>query len=398
VAWAVAKGRDAPLEVLLESGADVTAMDNAGDSALHLAAKYGHASCAKALLQVGCDPGIRNSLGHDVYATAVLEGHGSVGVVLQEWTLRPEPPLGVSCGFPRRTQSSSPGNSPSPLASPQRRPLMRRPVRPKSAAPCRTSGWSLDGDLSNPEVQAAKRQEDIELLALEMADAMLSEKEEAIREEVHIEMRRERDAAVQSEKLSSVKVVKEYREREESYTAELDKLRRELQFSSQALEESSEVQRNLVQYRKEIRQLEDTKKVMERERLIEREEQSKQLQILQTKNAQLEAEVRVERERGRRLRGEFRESTTTAELDAVVAELELSLQNVKEFRWQRQQEEQQFLFGEQQQQMCVVCLTEPKSTLLAPCRHLCVCEKCGHELDCCPVCRSTITERTTVFL
>ncbi|CAN0478392.1 unnamed protein product, partial [Discosporangium mesarthrocarpum] len=38
---------------------------------------------------------------------------------------------------------------------------------------------------------------------------------------------------------------------------------------------------------------------------------------------------------------------------------------------------------------CVICLTDPKDTLLLPCRHLCVCRECFKHVDKCPVCRST---------
>lgn len=37
---------------------------------------------------------------------------------------------------------------------------------------------------------------------------------------------------------------------------------------------------------------------------------------------------------------------------------------------------------------CVICLTDPKDTLLLPCRHLCVCSECFRHVDKCPVCRS----------
>ncbi|CAM9558654.1 unnamed protein product [Pylaiella littoralis] len=44
--------------------------------------------------------------------------------------------------------------------------------------------------------------------------------------------------------------------------------------------------------------------------------------------------------------------------------------------------------GELQDAECVICLTEPKDTLLLPCRHLCVCTECFRHVDKCPVCRS----------
>jgi len=48
---------------------------------------------------------------------------------------------------------------------------------------------------------------------------------------------------------------------------------------------------------------------------------------------------------------------------------------------------------------CVICQEEPKTVLLMPCRHLCVCNACSnnHHLQKCPLCRNEITERITVF-
>ena len=39
---------------------------------------------------------------------------------------------------------------------------------------------------------------------------------------------------------------------------------------------------------------------------------------------------------------------------------------------------------------CVACLSEPRDTILLPCRHLCVCSSCFSHLtlDRCPVCRT----------
>jgi hypothetical protein len=224
------------------------------------------------------------------------------------------------------------------------------------------------------------------------------DREVELRLKLKEEMRRERDAVVNSEKLESAKLLKEYQEREAGYSEELIRLRNELEESSRALVESSEVQRELVRYRKEVRRLEELNKKAQRELEMEREEGHRQLQVLNRKNAKFEAEVRVERERGRRLRGEIDGAATTAELDAVLGELENSVQNVRAMRAQRHKEEQNYLQGEQQQKLCVICLTEPKVCLLVPCRHLCVCEQCGLEVQQCPVCRTHIKERTLVYL
>jgi hypothetical protein len=39
-----------------------------------------------------------------------------------------------------------------------------------------------------------------------------------------------------------------------------------------------------------------------------------------------------------------------------------------------------------------VCLTNPKTTFLIPCRHMCVCSDCLKQVDKCPVCRAPFDE------
>ena len=48
---------------------------------------------------------------------------------------------------------------------------------------------------------------------------------------------------------------------------------------------------------------------------------------------------------------------------------------------------------------CVICQVEPKTVLLMPCRHLCVCKDCSRnpQLLVCPLCRKHITEKIDVF-
>ena len=49
--------------------------------------------------------------------------------------------------------------------------------------------------------------------------------------------------------------------------------------------------------------------------------------------------------------------------------------------------------------MCVICKENPKSVLFMNCRHLCVCNECGH-LDIlvqCPLCRMEIREKINVY-
>ena len=54
----------------------------------------------------------------------------------------------------------------------------------------------------------------------------------------------------------------------------------------------------------------------------------------------------------------------------------------------------QEIFGNEEdedQEECVICLCDPKDTILMPCRHLCVCSSCFARLELCPVCRSPFT-------
>jgi hypothetical protein len=54
--------------------------------------------------------------------------------------------------------------------------------------------------------------------------------------------------------------------------------------------------------------------------------------------------------------------------------------------------------NEDAQQPCVVCLTDPRNTVVLPCQHLCCCEECAAQLqigakmrgDKCPICRHDI--------
>eukprot|EP01062_Namystynia_karyoxenos_P016961 TRINITY_DN16244_c0_g2_i1.p1 TRINITY_DN16244_c0_g2~~TRINITY_DN16244_c0_g2_i1.p1 ORF type:complete len:448 (+),score=72.93 TRINITY_DN16244_c0_g2_i1:90-1346(+) len=47
---------------------------------------------------------------------------------------------------------------------------------------------------------------------------------------------------------------------------------------------------------------------------------------------------------------------------------------------------------------CVVCMDNPRSTVLFPCRHLCCCAECALALDKCPICRRTAEHRVEVWL
>jgi uncharacterized protein len=56
-------GRDAQFDALLAAGADANAVDRAGNTALHQAAKYNDPKHALALLKAGTDPAVKNVQG-----------------------------------------------------------------------------------------------------------------------------------------------------------------------------------------------------------------------------------------------------------------------------------------------------------------------------------------------
>ena len=49
---------------------------------------------------------------------------------------------------------------------------------------------------------------------------------------------------------------------------------------------------------------------------------------------------------------------------------------------------------------CIICLTNPKNTIMMPCGHLCVCDECAIPITKstkqCPVCRAAITSTVPV--
>eukprot|EP00742_Colponemidia_sp_Colp-10_P005926 GILJ01006337.1.p1 GENE.GILJ01006337.1~~GILJ01006337.1.p1 ORF type:complete len:550 (+),score=64.94 GILJ01006337.1:107-1756(+) len=49
-----------------------------------------------------------------------------------------------------------------------------------------------------------------------------------------------------------------------------------------------------------------------------------------------------------------------------------------------------FGLGNEDDNDCVICMTDPKDTVLLPCRHACVCSGCFRHIDKCPVCRTAV--------
>ena len=51
---------------------------------------------------------------------------------------------------------------------------------------------------------------------------------------------------------------------------------------------------------------------------------------------------------------------------------------------------------------CCICLTGPRTILLLPCKHMCLCDKCGSDdspqiISKCPICRNDIQQKLSVF-
>ncbi|XP_030385095.1 mitochondrial E3 ubiquitin protein ligase 1 [Scaptodrosophila lebanonensis] len=52
-----------------------------------------------------------------------------------------------------------------------------------------------------------------------------------------------------------------------------------------------------------------------------------------------------------------------------------------------------------QDQLCVVCSTNPKEIILLPCGHVCLCEDCATKIEVtCPVCRAKIESKAAAFI
>jgi len=53
---------------------------------------------------------------------------------------------------------------------------------------------------------------------------------------------------------------------------------------------------------------------------------------------------------------------------------------------------------EEHSKKCVICYENPKTTMIEPCRHYCLCEECAKKVSNeCPVCRTIITSFTRVY-
>lgn len=50
-------------------------------------------------------------------------------------------------------------------------------------------------------------------------------------------------------------------------------------------------------------------------------------------------------------------------------------------------------------QVCVVCRTNPREIILLPCGHVCLCEDCSVDITSgCPVCRAPISQKSPAYI
>jgi len=52
----------------------------------------------------------------------------------------------------------------------------------------------------------------------------------------------------------------------------------------------------------------------------------------------------------------------------------------------------------QEESECVVCLSEKKSVVFMPCKHVACCEICSEKVEECPLCREKVESKIKVFL
>lgn len=81
--WAALNNRVDAVELLLELGATIEAVNRTGFSPLHHAAEFGAADAARALLAAGADPAHANNVGTTPAATARERGHAELADLLE---------------------------------------------------------------------------------------------------------------------------------------------------------------------------------------------------------------------------------------------------------------------------------------------------------------------------
>jgi ankyrin repeat protein len=78
--WAVIKGHEVVVRILLDRGADADVLQKGMNSPLVLADAFGHETIARLLIECGAEIHTKNHKGHDALFMAVLYGHATKGL------------------------------------------------------------------------------------------------------------------------------------------------------------------------------------------------------------------------------------------------------------------------------------------------------------------------------
>jgi len=99
----------------------------------------------------------------------------------------------------------------------------------------------------------------------------------------------------------------------------------------------------------------------------------------------------LKQERSTLFGGEHLETLSLSELSNLSVKLENANMKVKKCM-------QELRRKEEEAKLCVICLEVPKTILMLPCGHKCLCSNCALPTNNrCPICRTTVTTTVKVF-
>ena len=146
----------------------------------------------------------------------------------------------------------------------------------------------------------------------------------------------------------------------------------------------------------------DIQRLVEQNAQLRREEEDSRQTCINAENAILILEKRCETlEKEKRdfvkILNEGFESGSISqksldEIEAIEEQMRVALDRIVNIKMSKISEQVE-------NRTCVVCQVEPKTVLLMPCRHLCICRECSEneKLVSCPLCRRNIVEKITVY-
>ncbi len=142
-------------------------------------------------------------------------------------------------------------------------------------------------------------------------------------------------------------------------------------------------------------------------KILKREQHETQERIVRETQERIkkEAKVKIEkelREKTERVTRETEEKNTRETREQIEKEAREKVE--KEYKEKYEREAKERAENEETNQrgndelQCCICLDEPKTIVLMPCKHMCMCEACAFVVDICPMCRKKIKNRISVFI